>query len=96
MIIIITIIIVLEYLFLEKDAGTNPCGWYRCWTKPLSPIAVFNVSLGNCSTFSLVVFHRYFWLFDALITFIFIIIIVTHWGLSSFLSSFQVQVNIFW
>lgn len=29
-IIIITIIIVLEYLFQEKDAGTNPCGWYRC------------------------------------------------------------------
>lgn len=49
--IIITIIIVLEYLFLEKNAGTNPCGWYRCWTKPLSPIAVFNVSLENCSLF---------------------------------------------
>lgn len=88
MIIIITIIIVLEYLFLEKDAGTNPCGWYRCWTKPLSPIAV--VSLENC-LFSLVVFHKCFWLFEALITFIFIIIIVRHWGLSAFLSSFQVH-----
>lgn len=37
------------------------------------------------------VFHKCFWLFDALITFIFIIVIVTHWGLSSFFLSFQVH-----
>lgn len=39
------------------------------------------------------VFHKCFRLFDALITFIFIIVIITHWGLFLFLLSFQVH---FW
>lgn len=37
------------------------------------------------------VFHKCFRLFDALVTYIFIIVIITYWGLSLFFLSFQVH-----
>lgn len=43
------------------------------------------------SFFSLVVFHKCFQLFNALITFIFITVIITHGGLCLFFLSFQVH-----